>query len=330
LLQAHRTAMPLRMLLLLGLLCAFAAAQPSVPTSPYELQIEYKGDTFFDGFTFFNAPDPTHGYVQYVTRDTATSSGLASITPTGQARMAVDNSSIASGAGRFSVRIQSKAAYNGGLFILDSEHMPTGCGTWPAYWTSGPNWPNSGEIDIFEGVNKQNDTVSVLHTSSGCSMSGADPAKITGTWKTRNCWVNAPGQAGNQGCGVSGPAGSFGAPFNAGKGGVQATIWNTNGIRMWYWPRTEVPDDVASGTPLPATWGTPYARFDFGGECPSWHFTNNRVIFNIALCGDWAGGVFPGSCPGLGSCASYVKNNPGAFSEAYWLINSLRVYQLKN
>lgn len=33
---------------------------------------------------------------------------------------------------RQSVRITSKSNYNGGLFIMDSVHMPTGCGTWPA------------------------------------------------------------------------------------------------------------------------------------------------------------------------------------------------------
>ena len=35
--------------------------------------------------------------------------------------------------GRPSIRIQSKATYNKGLFIADVEHMPGGiCGTWPS------------------------------------------------------------------------------------------------------------------------------------------------------------------------------------------------------
>lgn len=34
---------------------------------------------------------------------------------------------------------------------MDSVHMPTGCGTWPAFWSNGPNWPDGGEIDIVEG-----------------------------------------------------------------------------------------------------------------------------------------------------------------------------------
>lgn len=47
-----------------------------------------------------------------------------------------------------------------------------------------------------------------------------DTAKMTGSWIVRNCYVNAAGQANNQGCGISGPAGSFGAPFNTGKGAI--------------------------------------------------------------------------------------------------------------
>lgn len=55
--------------------------------------------------------------------------------------------------GRNSIRIQSQAAYDESLVILDLRHMPEGCGTWPAFWTksaTGP-WPNGGEIDIIEG-----------------------------------------------------------------------------------------------------------------------------------------------------------------------------------
>jgi hypothetical protein len=32
----------------------------------YKVQDVYEGKSFLDGFNFFNAPDPTHGYVKYV------------------------------------------------------------------------------------------------------------------------------------------------------------------------------------------------------------------------------------------------------------------------
>ena len=32
---------------------------------------------------------------------------------------------------RQSIRITTRSNYDGGLFILDAIHMPTGCATWP-------------------------------------------------------------------------------------------------------------------------------------------------------------------------------------------------------
>jgi hypothetical protein len=56
--------------------------------------------------------------------------------------------------GRDSIRISSQNAYDEAVFVLDLAHMPTGCATWPAFWTlsqAGP-WPAGGEIDIIEGM----------------------------------------------------------------------------------------------------------------------------------------------------------------------------------
>ena len=66
--------------------------------------------------------------------------------------MGADHTNVASGRGRNSVRISSKEPYTHGLFVLDMEHMPSSqCGSWPAFWTVGPEWPKKGEIDIIEG-----------------------------------------------------------------------------------------------------------------------------------------------------------------------------------
>ena len=54
--------------------------------------------------------------------------------------------------GRDSIRISSKRAFDESVIIIDLEHMPYGCATWPAFWTlsqEGP-WPTGGEIDIIE------------------------------------------------------------------------------------------------------------------------------------------------------------------------------------
>lgn len=68
--------------------------------------------------------------------------------------------------GRNSVRITSHAAYADSVVVLDLQHMPEGCSTWPAFWTisqAGP-WPHGGEIDIVEG--KMEDTRLYLMTDS--------------------------------------------------------------------------------------------------------------------------------------------------------------------
>lgn len=47
--------------------------------------------------------------------------------------MGVDHTNVGKGRGRDSVRLQTKKAYQHGLFITDMGHMPGGvCGTWPA------------------------------------------------------------------------------------------------------------------------------------------------------------------------------------------------------
>jgi beta-glucanase (GH16 family) len=135
-----------------------------------------------DCFDFFTASDPTHGFVDYVGKDEANSLGLLNVTAGGAFRMAADSKNVAASSGRKSIRLSSKKAFTTGLFIIDLEHMPAGCGTWPAFWLVGPSWPHHGEIDIIEGVNLQTSVQSTLHTGTGCTMAGEDPAEFTGTW----------------------------------------------------------------------------------------------------------------------------------------------------
>lgn len=113
----------------------------------WSLKKTYQGSTFFDGFDFFTDADPTHGFVKYVDQATAQSAGLIS-TRGGKVIMRADNSTVSPN-GRRSVRITSRLSYtNSALVLLDLEHMPVGCGTWPAFWMFGPDWPNNGEIDV--------------------------------------------------------------------------------------------------------------------------------------------------------------------------------------
>lgn len=143
---------------------ASAAPQlaPRATTPSYSLLKEYSGSTFFDGFSFYDGADPTHGYVTYGNKDYAQSNNLIgfdgdyavmkvdSKTTLTQTTGYYNNNNI----GRKSVRIEGTTDFTHGLVITEIAQMPSGiCGTWPAFWTLGrAQWPADGEIDIIEGA----------------------------------------------------------------------------------------------------------------------------------------------------------------------------------
>jgi hypothetical protein len=64
----------------------------------------------------------------YVTESVARSEGLASVVD-GKVIMRANSDDQASGRGRDSVRISSKDEWADGVYILDVNHMPVGCGS---------------------------------------------------------------------------------------------------------------------------------------------------------------------------------------------------------
>ena len=295
----------------------------------YVLSDDFTKDAFFGNFTPFTENDPTNGFVKYLDYNDAIQSGLmASVANyAGAAYMGVDNSSKPT-EGRPSMRITSAKIYNKGLFIADIAHMPVGCGTWPAFWLVGPNWPAGGEVDILEGVNLQASNQMTVHTNAGCTISNTG---MTGTVNTTNCDTNAQGQKKNAGCGViSNSKNNYGAGFNAIGGGIYATEWTSTAISIWFFPRYSIPSDITSLTPNPSGWGTPLAKFA-GGCNIDQHFQNMNMVFDTTFCGQWAGADdvwAASSCSQMTStCNAHVQLMPDAFTEAYWLVNGVRVYQ---
>ena len=167
----------------------------------WTLTTEWSGNDFFNNFWFWdqniNGDDPTNGYVYYANQQQAWDWGYVKVNGDNTVYIGCDNWSVSSGTGRGSVRLTSYESWNYGLFIADLQHMPEGCGTWPAWWLVGPDWPNNGEIDIIEGVNTQVQDKSTLHTSSGCYMPGDH--SYYGYEDSFNCAVN---QTSNEGCGI--------------------------------------------------------------------------------------------------------------------------------
>jgi len=316
------------------------ASTSSVPTSsPWKLTESHEGSNFFDGWSFWTGPDPTHGIVEYLDANTARSNGLLQINQDGHAIMRVETTPDVSD--RKSIRIQTQSSFNGGLVIMDSIHMPTGCGTWPAFWTNGPDWPFTGEIDIIEGVHDYTNNQATIHTAPGCRLSSASSETLQMTGNVIGGTDCAALTTGNQGCGIrASSSDSFGAGFNANGGGVYAMKWDTSGLAVFFFPDGSVPADIAAGFPQPDTWGPALARWPADGCNPSQYFIDHSVIFDTTLCGDWAGAVWsvsgiPGqeeSCAdrtGFSTCEEFVRSSGSAFAEAYWQIRSVKIYQLE-
>ncbi|EIW65027.1 uncharacterized protein TRAVEDRAFT_25981 [Trametes versicolor FP-101664 SS1] len=308
-----------------------AATSTGSSSSPWKVFKSYQGDTFFDGWDFFTTSDPTHGNVDFIDRNTANSSNLIEINSDGHAIMRVETTAKVS-ANRKSVRITTTDTYTGALVVLDAVHMPTGCATWPAFWSNGPNWPVGGEIDIVEGVNTNSDNQATIHTSHGCTIPSSNPSTlgITGTVVGgTNC---AAAETSNAGCGmVATQSNTYGVGFNNNGGGVYAMQWVDSGISVWFFPRSSIPSDLSSGAPVPSGWGTPMAHWPSSGCDPSTFFSQHSAIFDTTLCGDWAGNVWEsGGCAastGVSTCEQYVQDNGSAFNDAYWEVNYVKVYQ---
>ena len=320
-------------LLLVSLLITYSSAL-------YSLTEDYTGAAFFEGFDWFTEADPTRGHVRFVNKQEANQTSMAGLVSGGLANSAVymglDTINQAP-EGRPSVRVSSSKSFDHGLFIADIVHMPGGiCGTWPAYWLLGPDWPRGGEIDIFEGVNDQKSNKMVLHTGPGVSIEDIDNSTFTGQVLTSDCDVDAPNQDKNAGCGITDGEDdetSYGTGFNTNGGGIFATEVSCDHIKIWFFPRhTPVPIDITTGrNPLPneKTWGLPRATFR-GNFSVAENFRQMKIIFDTTFCGDWAGAVWADNptCSALApTCEQYVSENPEAFAEAYWAVNSLRVYE---
>jgi len=119
-----------------------------------------------------------------------------------------------------------------------------------------------------------------LHTGNGCTI--GNNGDFTGDLITPNCNIAAPGQATNAGCQILSPnTASFGTGFNAESGGVYATEWTSDVISIWFFPRSAIPADIASGSPDPTSWGT--AAASFSGGCQIDSFFVNQQIVSVTL-----------------------------------------------
>ncbi|KAH6851998.1 concanavalin A-like lectin/glucanase domain-containing protein [Alternaria alternata] len=302
----------------------------------YELKATYDASNFFDdsSFRFYNGWDKfTHGLAFYVSKEEATELGLARIED-GKVRLGVDTNQVLTpkepgeGYGRKSIRLEGVQTFDNGLFIADFDHLPSGCGMWPALWllhddADQEDWYS--EFDIIEGVSKNSWNELSIHTvQTPCKMRDSG-----GTGQTRDDLECSSGYN----CGVNGPDGSLGQAFNDRHGGVWAAEVSNGGIKAWFFARGSEPSGLDGDHPDPSRWGKPVMNFVGDGCDIQKTFKKMKIILNITFCGRNAGGDTWAGYSGCAaethddSCNHFVAANPDKLKEVFYLINSVRVYQ---
>lgn len=179
------------------------------------------------------------------------------------------------------------------------------------------DWPGGGEIDIIETINGDNVIHNTIHTCPQMC-----DAEWNGDGVIENCANARPGDP-NPGC--SGRSYQTDAPE-----GTFACLWEDRSLRFYYWePGSDVRSagGPLSARPAPEQWESDHLvnavrLLETDAECSdaehqAWQcqsceerrscvFRNMKVIFNITLCGKWAGAQFDGSAQSTENCRDWL------------------------
>lgn len=135
---------------------------------------------------------------------------------------------------------------------------------------------------------------------------------------------------GNTGCVIQETAGnSYGSAFATNGGGAYATLWDMDGIKMWFFPRPSIPADFNGTSPVPTSWGLPSAFFPTSTCDTSQFFGPQNIILNVDVCGTWPVNVWSPQACGAALCTDLIKN-PANYDTAYFEIKSLRLFTENN
>ena len=115
---------------------------------------------------------------------------------------------------------------------------------------------------------------------------------------------------------------TYGSLFSRNQGGVYATEWTSDHIKIWFFSRDAIPKDIQKGVPDPILWATPQTFFQGSSTCNiDTHFADQSIVFDTTFCGSWAGAAWwndGGICSSdyTVSCEQFVAENPSAFVDA--------------
>jgi hypothetical protein len=216
---------------------------------------------------------------------------------------------------------QSEWLYNESSGLISDKSLDEYSGVGQFYNTPSPvnctDWPAAGEVDIIETINGNNTIHNTIHTCPQmCDSEWNEDGVII------NC-ANATDTDPNSGC--------SGIPYKlTSVEGTFACLWENNSIRFYYWePDFDVRSDGGplSKSPDPANWSKSslknHVRFlETNTNCDTksnqdWQcencegknkcdFVNLKMIFNITLCGKWAGDEFDETESSLNNCRDHI------------------------
>lgn len=99
--------------------------------------------------------------------------------------------------------------------------------------------------------------------------------------------------------------------------------WTSDYIRIWFFPRPQIPQDILDKMPNPSNWGFPAANMQ--GSCMiDQHFQQHKIVLDNTFCGEYAGvsSVWNSSldscatATGYATCNEFVASEPQAFRNA--------------
>jgi hypothetical protein len=99
-------------------------------------------------------------------------------------------------------------------------------------------------------------------------------------------WINNPNEnitRFRDGCGKNG--GPYGDSFNAGGGGVYATLYADDGVTIWFFPRDQIPEKLSSGTTVdPRTFPSEFQLVNFpsGTTCSTSNYIKKQTIVRLS------------------------------------------------
>lgn len=179
------------------------------------------------------------------------------------------------------------------------------------------DWPAAGEVDIIETINGDNVIHNTIH---------ACPQMCDSEWNNDGVIINcgnATATDPNSGC--SGTPYKLNSPE-----GTFACLWKKDAISFYYWqPEDDVrlPGGPLSNSPNPELWSETNLKNQVqfletdadceeeiyqGWQCKNCEgkdeceFVNLKMIFNITVCGKWAGSEFDETESSFDNCREYI------------------------